>query len=422
MESNSKNYCSVGVIMDKKNMFQVRMYQSWMKLTKLFSFIKEPEKYVGSGTLKQINHVLLDKKHQIHNVFIVTGPQIYGANLLAPVFDNLKRNGINYTIYSGVKTNPTEEQIETGVVQYKEKRCEAIVAIGGGSVIDAAKCIAARIGNPKEPLKDMIGVMKVKNTLPLLVAVPTTAGSGSESSCFAVISDKETNSKQIIMDPKLMPKFIILDPELTINLSKEQIAISGMNALSRAVEAYVSKGHTFKSDKYAIEATKLICDNLELAYSNTEKDKNALKIHENLLLGAHYAGLASSRANVGFCDVISNSIREKYDIPQGTLNALLLPYVLKAYGEFAIDRLANLADQIAYRISVDSNKKAEWMINRIESLNSYIGIKNNLDKKIHPKDIRRIATNAFEEATPTYPAPKMLTVVEIENLLNEACK
>ena len=422
MESNFKNYCSVGVIMNKNNKFQVRLYQSWQKVSGLFAFLKEPPKYIGSGTISQINHVILDKKHQIHNVLIVTGPHLYKTSLLNTIFENLKRNGINFSVFSGAKINPTIEQIEEGVLLYKEKRCECIVAVGGGSVIDTAKCIGARAANPKTPLKDMFGIMKVKNNLPLFIAIPTTPGCGSEASFTAFISEGNVNYKYSIIDRKLLPNFVILDPELTIGLNKEQLAYSAVDALTHAIEAYISKGHTMGSDRYAIDAAKLICDNIELAYSNTEKDKNALKIHENLLLGAHYAGLACSKACVGFCHAISYAIGSTYDIPHGLLNAIVLPYVLRAYGESTVLRLADLADEIAYRISVDSYKKADWLINRVDSINSYLGIKNNLEKIIKPKDIHKIAIKAFEIATPSYPAPKMFSVAEIEAILNDICK
>ena len=402
--------------------FKIRAYQTWQKFLKTFVPFKQPEMYSGTGAVDDINHVLLHKKHQVHNVLIVTGSQIYKKNLINPIFENLKRNGINYSVYSGCKPNPTAEQVEEGVLLYKKNRCEAIVAIGGGSVIDVAKCIGARAGNSKTPLSEMVGVMKVKNDIPLLIAIPTTAGSGSDASFTAELLDSKNKSKYSIVDPKLLPKYVILDPNLIIDLNKEQIAFSGMDALTHAIEAYLSKAHTMKSDRFAIDGAKLICDNLELAYSNNEHDKNALKLHENLLNGAHYAGLALSRAYAGFCHAISHAIGGKYNLPHGYLNAIILPYVLKAYGDSAIERLAKLADQIAYRISTNNTKKAEWLINRIESMNSYLGIKNNLKDVIDPKEIHALAARAYEEATPLYPAPKMLDIVEIENIINDLIK
>lgn len=403
-----------------KTLFKIRLLQTWKKFSKTFTFIKEPSKYIGEGSIKNINHILLDRRYQVHNVLIVTGPEISQTELLQPIYDNLKRNGINYSVYSGVKVEPTVDQVEEGVSIYQQKKCEAIVAFGGGSVIDVAKCIGARVKNPMKPLKKIVGMMKVKNKLPLLVAIPTTAGTGSDASFTAELNDLKTNYKYKIVDPKLMPKFAILDSNLTVDLPKEQIAASAMGAFANAIEAYISKGHGISSDKYAIEAARLINENIEAACKDAEKDKNLLKVHDNLLLGAHFSGVASLKAGFGFCHAIANALSGKYHLSTSLMNAILLPYVLKAYGDVAVDRLAKLADELEYPISEDTNLKAEWLIKRFETLCQTFELTNNLKEIIDPNEIQEIAGKAYAEATPLYPAPKMFDIAEVKGIINDA--
>lgn len=407
--------------MEKKmNPFLIRSRQAFLKGVALFAPFKVPEKYVGEGSINEINHILLHKDNQVHNCLIVTGPRIIKTNLIGPLTDNLNRNGIEYSFFNNIQNNPTKDNVEEGALIYKERNCEGIIAIGGGSVIDTAKCILARVSNPKTPLENMKGMFKIKNKLPLLVAIPTTCGSGSESTFSAVILDEKNNEKYIITDFKLLPKYIILDPNLLMSLDNDNLAYSGMDALCHAIEAFVSRSSSSNSNKYAIEAIKLINSNLEII--STKDGRKNLKACENMLIASHYAGLAVSRAYVGYIHAIAHALGGKYNLSHGYLNAILMPIVLEAYGNKAIRKLAILADEITYLFDDKEENKAKWMIDRIRHLNTYLGIKNDLGKYIKDEDIDAIAMKAYDEVTPLYPVPKLFTIEEIKDIINTVKK
>lgn len=399
----------------KRNLFFIRSRQTFGKLVSTLTRFKVPNMYIGENSVSEINHILLHRKYQVHNCMIVTGPKLVKTNMLDGIYDKLKKNGIDFCVFSDVLINPTIENVEEGIKLFKDRKCEAIIAFGGGSVIDVAKCILARSANPNMTLQQMEGKNKIKNRLPLLVAIPTTCGSGSESTFSAVISDEKSKRKLIITDFDLLPKYIILDPKLLNSLSSDQIAQTGMDAFSHAVEAYISFTSSGKSDYYALEAIKLLNTNLEIV--TTKEGANNTKAKENLLLAAHYAGLASSRAGVGYIDALAHAISSKYKVPHGLLTAILMPYVLESYGEKAHFKLASLADGITYLTEENDDIRAKWMIDRIKALNSYLGIKNNLKKIIDQDKVQSLASIAYNEAQPFYPTPKILDLVDLENIL-----
>lgn len=280
------------------------------------------------------------KNDGVKKVLVITTAGSIKRGSLNEMFDELKKENISYVIYDDVQPDPTIECIEAVVKFYKKEACEGIIAVGGGSVMDCAKVTGARIVKPKKSVSQMAGLMKIRKELPPLYTVPTTAGTGSETTVAAVVTDSSTHLKYAVSDLCLIPKYAVLDPELTCGLPKNLTAITGMDALTHAVEAYTNKYSSKESRKYALDAVKLIFENLKKAYDN---GKN-IEVRENMLKASYYAGVAFTRSYVGYVHAIAHAVGGLYGVPHGMANAVILPVVLEAYGEAIYKNLAELAD------------------------------------------------------------------------------
>ncbi len=371
----------------------------------------EPELISGEGAILKLP--LFIKNKGIGKVLIVTDKGLMGLHLLDPLLEELKAQNIEFVIYDGVQPNPTIPSIEECKDIYIDNKCEGIIAFGGGSPIDCAKAAAARVVKPKQSVRKMRGYLKVGKKLPPFFAVPTTAGTGSETTLAAVVTDPETHEKNAICDPCLRPKYAVLDPILTIGLPPHITSTTGMDALTHAVEAYIGKSNVKSTIKYAEAATKLIHENLERAYKNG-KD---IEARNNMLLASFYAGSAFTRAFVGYVHAIAHNLGGLYGTPHGLANAVILPYVLEWYGSAAYPRLAKLADLIGITeegMSVEEKGKA--FINEIRRMNKEMDIPEKFDF-IKEKDIPTLVARALKEGNPGYPVPKIMNAKDCESVI-----
>ncbi|MBK1812161.1 iron-containing alcohol dehydrogenase [Clostridium sp. YIM B02505] len=372
---------------------------------------KEPKLITGAGTMMKLPKLV--KENGIKRVEIITTAGFMKRGTLKPLFELLKSENISYAIYSEVKPDPTIECIEEAVSLYKKEGCEGIIAIGGGSVMDCAKVVGARIACPNKTVSDMTGLMRIMKKLPVLFAVPTTAGTGSEVTAGAVITDGKTHYKHTIMDLSIVPAYAILDPELTCTLPKDITAVTGMDALTHAVEAYINRFAPKNASENALKAVKLIHENLIPAY----EDGQNIKARENLLIGSYYAGIAITNAYVGYVHAIAHGIGGLYGVPHGKANAVILPRVLEGYGEAAYEKLADLADIIGLKGNT-KEEKAKAFIKEIEEMNSKMGLPEKLEV-VKEKDIPELIKRAIYEANPLYPVPTIWGEEEFYKVIRE---
>lgn len=379
-----------------------RAYQGAFKMAMPFLNWDEPYLLKGPGAVKDLPALI--KSKGIMNVLVVTDKGLMGLHLLDGMFEALETQGIKYTVYDGVQPNPTIDNIEEARRIYLKNNCKGIIAFGGGSPMDCAKAAGARVTNPNQQVVDMRGQLKIRHALPPFFAVPTTAGTGSETTLAAVVSNPKTHEKNAINDPKLRPKYAVLDPELTLGLPPHITSTTGMDALTHAVEAYIGRSNTKTTEKYAEDATKLIFENLETAY----KDGKNVAARENMLIASFYAGMAFTRAYVGYVHAIAHNLGGIYGTPHGLANAVILPYVLEYFGESAYDRLAKLADIAGITKASQSNEeKAKLFIAKIKEMNKNMNIPEHFDF-IEDKDIPTLVERALKEGNPLYPVPKIM--------------
>ena len=352
------------------------------------------------------------KSNDISRVILVTDKGIRGLGLTAPLEKHLEENGITCHVYDKTVPNPTSENVEEALDLYKSGDCQAIIAFGGGSSMDCAKVVGARVVCPGKPLRKMAGLIKICRRLPLLIAVPTTAGTGSETTVASVIVDSETHHKYVINDFCLIPRYAVLDPSITVGLPGFLTATTGMDALTHAVEVYVGKSKTAGTKAASIEAVKLIFENLETAYS----DGSNLDARRNMLRASYLAGTAFTKSYVGYVHAVAHTLGGKYGVAHGLANAILLPHVLRAYGESAHESLAELAVAVGLvSEGTPAAEAAERIISHIEGMNERMNIQKKLDC-IKREDIPAMARLADKEANPLYPVPTLWDATELEAL------
>ena len=373
-----------------------RTFQFFMKAAIPLLPYRRPE--ILESISEAVN-VIKDKK--ISRVLIVTDAGVVKCGLTDELKELLFINGIEYTVYDKTMPNPTVAAVEEARIAYIDGKCQAIIAIGGGSAMDLAKGCGARIVKPKKSLNAMAGLLHVCKKLPLLFAVPTTAGTGSETTIAAVITDENTHRKYAINDFSLIPHYAVLDYKLTLGLPKTLTAYTGMDALTHAVEAYIGRSTTRKTRKYAVQAVKLIHDNLKICYDSPD---NA-EARKNMLYASHCAGLAFTVSYVGYVHAVAHSLSGRYGLGHGLTNAVILPVVLEAYGKKVYKKLAKLA--LACGIANESDGKegaAKKFICWIYSMNEYMNIPKCF-AEIQNEDIIQMAKYADMEGNPLYPVP-----------------
>lgn len=393
--------------------FWYRINQKILKLGLCFMNWKEPTVFDGEGAVLQLPAFIKEKG--INRVLIVTDKGLMSLHLLDPLFLELQKQGIYYVVYDDVQPNPTIPNIECCKDVYINHNCQGIIAFGGGSPMDCAKAAGARVAKPKQSVRKMRGYLKVGRKLPPFFAVPTTAGTGSETTLAAVVTDPETHEKNAIADMALRPKYAVLDPALTIGLPPHITSTTGMDALTHAVEAYIGKSNVKSTIKYAEDATILIHQNLERAYHNG-KDMNA---RHNMLKASYYAGCAFTRAFVGYVHAIAHNLGGMYGTPHGLANAVIMPYVLEWYGKSAHKRLAKLADIIGITTKeMTDEQKANVFIEEIKRMNKEMNIPDKFDF-IKEEDIPLLVKRALKEGNPGYPVPKIMKPEDCEKVIRQ---
>ena len=375
---------------------------------------RTPEMISGEGSLEKLPAFC--KKKGWHKVMLVTDKTILSLGLIDHLVEGMKAVDMDGEIFSDVVPNPTIQNIEDGVKFYYENKCDHIVALGGGSVIDCAKGIGARIARPKKSVEKMKGVLKILKKLPPLIAVPTTSGTGSEATLAAVISNPDKHEKYPINDPSLIPHYAVMDPLLTIGLPKGLTATTGMDALTHAVEAFIGGEYTRQTKRQAIEATRLIFKYLKRAYDDGH-DKEA---RNEMQHASYLAGCAFTRAYVGYVHAVAHTLGGQYGVPHGLANAILLPHVLEAYGKKAHKKLAKLADAVGIT-GKDDAEKANGFIKAIRDMNAYMEIPEKLPApwKIEEEDLPIMIEHALSEANPLYPCPDVWGKEEIKAMYDK---
>lgn len=388
-----------------------RTYQFVMRIAVNFLDWRQPELLEGPGALRRLPELI--KTKNVKSVLIVTDKGLMGLHLLDPLFEEMEKAGVEYHVYDGVQPNPTIDNIEDAYKMYRDNHCEGFVAFGGGSSMDCAKIAAARVVRPNKSVPKMRGLLKIMKKLPPFFAVPTTAGTGSETTLAAVISDPRTHEKYPINDPVLIPRYAVLDAELTVGLPKSITSTTGMDALTHAVEAYIGQSNTKDTADKARKAVRMIFDNLQVAY----EDGHNIEARSNMLLASYYAGVAFTRAYVGYVHAIAHNLGGMYGVAHGLANAVILPYVLEYYGESAHKRLAELADLTGItQPGMSDAEKAHVFIEKIKEMNRAMNIPDKFDC-IKEEDIPTLVKRALKEGNPLYPVPKLMNEADCEAVI-----
>ncbi len=357
---------------------------------------------------------LILEKEGKHHPMIVTDKGIVEHGLLKPLFEILDKAGIKYTLFDKVEQNPTTDTVENALTLFKASSSDSLIALGGGSSMDTAKALGARYAMPRKSLKQMKGILKVYKKLPLLIAIPTTAGTGSEATLAAVIVDSATREKYAISSFPLIPRYAVLDPVYTYSLPKSLTATTGLDALTHAIEAYIGKSNFKLTRMEAKVAVRLIFQNIEKAYENG----NDPKARKNMLRASYLAGCAFTRSYVGYVHALSHAMSGKYNTPHGKANAILLPYVLEEYGEAIYKKLKKLAIAINISDELEDEKTAAMkFIDEIKRLNREMNIPEKFEE-LKKEDIKELSKHAEREANPLYPVPVLWTAKELEKIYN----
>ena len=354
---------------------------------------------------------LLQREH-IGRVLLITDAPLRALGLTQELEKALSQAGIACAVYDGVVPNPTVDNVEQCRALYLESGAQAMIAFGGGSPMDCAKAAGARIARPQKAVQAMGGLLKVLRKTPLLIAVPTTAGTGSETTLAAVITDPATHYKYPINDFALIPDAAVLDYHVTLGLPKQITATTGMDALTHAVEAYIGRSTTKLTRAMAEESVTLIAKYLLRAY----RDGQDAEARTQMLQAAYDAGIAFTRSYVGYVHGVAHSLGGQYGVPHGLANAVILPYFLEEYGPSCHKALARLARKAGIAEETSADEPAArafiawvWEMNRAMEIPSCI-------PEIRAADIPALAAHAAKESNPLYPVPKLMDARELETM------
>ncbi len=382
-----------------------RVYQFCFYLALPVLPYREPEKLKSTD---EITKVLKNKN--IDSVLLVTDKFLRESGLTAPLEKSLEENFIKCSVYDKTRPNPTTVNVDEAYRMYVENSCGALIAFGGGSAMDCAKAAGARVAYKGKSIEKLKGNLRVWRKLPTFFAIPTTAGTGSEVTVTAVITDDVKRHKYTMNSFPLIPHFAVLDASVTYTLPPHLTSTTGMDAMTHAVEAYIGNSTSKETRRLSKEAVKLVVENVELAY-NAPRNHTA---RENMLLAAHKAGIAFSKSYVGYVHAVAHSLGGQYNTPHGLANSVLMPIVLEAYGERIHKKLWELAVYAGIADEKDSFKDgAEKFINKVKTLNKNMGIPTTLNG-IKEEDISAMAKHADREGNPLYPVPVLMGANELE--------
>ena len=389
-----------------------RIYQFILKLFSKLLPWREPVVIKGEESLLLLRDHLLSLPNK--NYLIVTDQGMTKAGLVKHLLSTLQHEAYHLHVFDQTVANQTIQNIDDAYAIYQKNQCDAIIGFGGGSSLDCAKGLSIKVAYPKKHISQFKGILKVHRRLPLVIAIPTTAGTGSECTLAAVISDPEKMTKYAIMDMHLVPRIALLDPSLLRNLPSFYTATTGMDALTHAIEAYLSLGRTNKTDERSIQAIRIIFDELELSYLNP----GHLGYRMNLLQASYDAGYAFTRAYVGNIHAIAHAFGGYYHIPHGYANAIIMPHVLQYSLPYVEKRLANLYDHLYADSPLNSrSQKAYAIIEKIHSMNQAMDIPKHIDIP-HDLHINDMINHAYKEANPLYPVPHIYTKQDYKTLFS----
>ena len=384
-----------------------RTFQAAFRLAMPFMPYREPE------ILNQLTEIApLLNKQGITSVLLITSPTVRKSDGVRLLEESLKKADIHCAIYDKTCPNPTVDNVETARALYIKENCKVLIAFGGGSAIDCAKAVGARIAYPNKSVNQMKGLLKVLKKIPTLIAIPTTAGTGSEVTVTSVITNSEIKHKYTMNSFPLIPDYAVLDPSVTLTLPPSLTATTGMDALTHAVEAYIGGSTTKETRTYALEAIKLIFKNLETAYNDGTNET----ARRNMLRAAYIAGIAFSKSYVGYIHAVAHTLGGQYNIPHGLANAVLMPIVLNAYGDSVHAKLHECAIAAGIAAPQDSAEaSAKKFIQTIRDMNARMNIPSGFSE-IKKTDISMMARHADAEANPLYPVPKLMDSKELERI------
>ena len=383
----------------------------------IFSPIQKTQLYMQTRMIKG-EHALLDlvdvlkEKHLTHYM-IVTTPGFIKRGTLQSFFEALTQNDIQYSIFHDVKPDPEISDVEKLKEMFIKDGCQALIAIGGGSAIDCSKAALACVPMKNLDVKTVLHTGRVSKQLPLLIAVPTTAGTGSEVTAGAVITDPIKKRKYALSHLFLIPKYAVLDASLLTSLPAKMTAYSGMDALTHAIEAYINCFNNHKTNEYALCAIKSIFQYLVPSF----EDGLNMQYRLELLEASYNAGVAISNNYVGYVHAIAHGIGGMYHLQHGMINAIILPIVLEEYGGAVVGKLAKIADVVGITGATDQDKSKQF-IQKLKELNHIFSIPTSISE-VQNEDIHYLATGAEKEGNPTYPTPVTWNVAQFEKVIRK---
>ena len=346
-------------------------------------------------------------------VIIVTDNFLGGSGILDGIKSTLADTNVEFVVYDGVLPDPSFDQVQAGEALLRTEKCQAVIAVGGGSVLDAAKMMAMLHTNPG-PLEKFDGIQKCKKPGLPLFAVPTTAGTGSEITLAAIITDPVSHKKVPVVDSKMIPGYVALDAEIMKGMPPGITAATGMDALTHAVESYLSKASNEATEIQARAAIRLIFKYLVEAY----KDGSDMEARDGMALASFYAGAAFGKTSVGYVHGIAHQLGRVCGTPHGNANAMVLPEVLAAYGDCVHQRLADLARLVNLGETGSSSSQLAGLF-----IQAIIDMRQEMDLPLQPQDLKLqdvpgIVEEALTEAGALYPVPRYMSADEVRNIVN----
>ena len=349
--------------------------------------------YHGAGAIKEI--ATEAKARAFKKAFVCSDPDLIKFGVTKKVTDILDENGLAYEIYSDIKANPTIENVQHGVEAFKKADADYIVAIGGGSSMDTAKGIGIVIANPEfEDIRSLEGVAPTKNKSVPIFAVPTTAGTAAEVTINYVITDVEKNRKMVCVDPKDIPVVAFVDPEMMSSMPKGLTAATGMDALTHAIEGYITAGAWELSDMFHLKAIEIISRSLRNAVANTPEGR------ADMALGQYVAGMGFSNVGLGIVHSMAHPLGALYDTPHGVANAIILPTVMEYNAPATGEKYREIARAMGVQ-GVDSMTQEEYRkaaIDAVRKLSEDVGIPADLKAIVKEEDIPFLAQSAYDDA------------------------
>jgi lactaldehyde reductase len=373
-------------------------------------FVLNETSYHGAGAIKEIATEV--KGRGFKKAFVCSDPDLIKFGVTKKVTDVLDNADIDYEIYSEIKPNPTIENVQTGVVAFKASGADCIIAIGGGSSMDTAKAIGIIIKNPDfADVRSLEGVAPTTNKCIPIIAVPTTAGTAAEVTINYVITDTQKNRKMVCVDPKDIPIVAVVDPDMMSSMPKGLTAATGMDALTHAIEGYITAGAWELSDMFHLKAIEIISNSLRGAVENTPEGR------EGMALGQYVAGMGFSNVGLGIVHSMAHPLGALYDTPHGVANAIILPTVMEYNAPATGEKYRNIAKAMGVDgvdgMTIDEARKAA--VNAVKKLSKDVGIPENLKDIVKPEDVDFLAQSAYDDAC--RPGnPRETSVEEIKEL------